>query len=139
AAEALDEKKPLYLMGLGTPEDLMEGIKRGADLFDCVMPTRNARNGQLFTRRGRINILNAAHKASPLPLDDECGCYACRTFSRAYLRHLHQNREPLFLRLATLHNLTYYLDLMAGARRALKENRFTCYYKQFYDLQQTGG
>lgn len=127
----LDPMKPMYLMGLGKPRDLMEGVRLGADLFDCVMPTRNARNGQLFTRAGVINILNARYKADPAPLDENCGCLACQTFSRGYLRHLHQNREPLFLRLASVHNLTYYLDLMRGARKALLEGRFMCYYKEF--------
>jgi queuine tRNA-ribosyltransferase len=138
AAEVLDPAKPLYLMGLGTPRDLIEGIKRGADLFDCVMPTRNARNGQLFTRRGKINILNSRFKNDPLPPDPDCGCYACRNFSRAYLRHLHQNKEPLYLRLASVHNLKYYLDLTAGARNALQEGDFLCYYKQFYNLLEEG-
>jgi queuine tRNA-ribosyltransferase len=138
AAENLDPKKPLYLMGLGTPRDLMEGIKRGGDLFDCVMPTRNARNGQLFTRRGKINILNARHRNDQRPLDGDCGCYTCRNFSRAYLRHLHQNREPLFLRLASVHNLRYYIDLVTGARIALQEGRFACYYNEFNGLLEEG-
>jgi queuine tRNA-ribosyltransferase len=133
AASEFNPKKPLYLMGLGTPQDLMEGIKRGADLFDCVMPTRNARNGQLFTRRGKINILNAKYKDDSEPLDSTCQCYTCQNFSRAYLRHLHQNHEPLFLRLASLHNLWHYLNLMNGARLALQKGNFLCYYKEFYD------
>jgi queuine tRNA-ribosyltransferase len=139
AAGGLDRSRPMYLMGLGTPLDLMEGIRRGADLFDCVMPTRNARNGQLFTRHGRVNILNARHKADPAPVDEQCRCPACRNFSRAYLRHLHLNREPLFLRLASVHNLTYYLDLVAGARKALMEGTFMCYYNGFMDLARPDG
>ena len=133
AREGLDPLKPMYLMGLGTPLDLMEGIRLGADLFDCVMPTRNARNGQLFTRRGKINVLNARFKSDPSPPDERCGCPTCRNFSLGYLRHLLQNREPLYLRLASVHNLAHYLDLVAGAIRALMEGRFACYYKEFTD------
>ncbi|MDR1546504.1 MAG: tRNA guanosine(34) transglycosylase Tgt [Deltaproteobacteria bacterium] len=138
AREGLDPRKPMYLMGLGTPVDLMEGVKRGADLFDCVMPTRNARNGQLFTRFGKINILNARYKSDPAPVDERCGCLTCRRFSRAYLRHLHQNREPLFLRLASLHNLTYYLELLAGARDALLKGTFAWYYAEFFGQIEQG-
>jgi queuine tRNA-ribosyltransferase len=136
ARENLNPSKPMYLMGLGTPRDLIEGIKRGADLFDCVMPTRNARNGQLFVRSGKLNILNARFKDDPSPPDEKCSCYTCRNFSRAYLRHLHQNHEPLFLRLASIHNLRYYLDLVNGARESLLRGQFMCYYKEFYDLQE---
>jgi queuine tRNA-ribosyltransferase len=138
AREGLDPNKPMYLMGLGTPSDILEGIKRGADLFDCVMPTRNARNGQLFTRFGKINILNSRFKADSAPLDEGCQCLTCRNFSRGYLRHLHQNREPLFLRLASIHNLYYYIELVQGAREALLNSSFSCYYKEFYDLQGKG-
>jgi queuine tRNA-ribosyltransferase len=138
ARSGLDTNKPLYLMGMGTPRDLIEGIKRGADMFDCVIPTRNARNGQLFTRHGKINILNARHKEDQEPLDQQCGCYCCQNFSRAYLRHLHLNREPLFLRLASVHNLHYYLGLVRGARESLLKGMFPCYYKEFYDLQESG-
>jgi queuine tRNA-ribosyltransferase len=138
ARSALDEKKPLYLMGLGTPIDLMEGIKRGADMFDCVLPTRNARNGQLFTRLGRLNIKNARFREDPRPLDEACACYSCRTFSRAYLRHLFQNGEPLAMRLASLHNLHYYLDLVGGAREALLKGAFSEYYKEFYNALERG-
>ncbi|MDR2443764.1 MAG: tRNA guanosine(34) transglycosylase Tgt [Deltaproteobacteria bacterium] len=134
----LDDKKPLYLMGLGTPLDLMEGILRGADLFDCVMPTRNARNGQLFTRHGRVNVLNARYKTDPNPPDENCQCYTCQNFSLAYLRHLHQNREPLYLRLATIHNLRYYLDLVKGARNSLIKGAFMCYYNEFISQQEAG-
>ncbi|MDR0621549.1 MAG: tRNA guanosine(34) transglycosylase Tgt [Deltaproteobacteria bacterium] len=137
ARTGLSPHKPMYLMGMGTPRDIIEGIKRGADMFDCVIPTRNARNGQLFTRRGKINILNARHKDDQNPLDDLCSCYCCRNFSRAYLRHLHQNKEPLFLRLASLHNLHYYLELVRGARESLLKNQFSWYYKEFYELQDS--
>lgn len=138
ARSALDEKKPIYLMGLGTPIDLMEGIKCGADMFDCVLPTRNARNGQLFTRLGRLNIKNARFREDPRPLDEACTCYSCRTFSRAYLRHLFQNGEPLAMRLASLHNLHYYLDLVGGAREALLKGAFSEYYKNFYNTLERG-
>jgi queuine tRNA-ribosyltransferase len=136
ARTGLDINKPMYLMGMGTPKDLIEGIKRGADMFDCVMPTRNARNGQLFTRHGKINILNSRYKDDRLPLDLKCSCYTCQNFSRAYLRHLHINREPLFLRLASIHNLHYYLDLVRGARQSLLNGKFSCYYKEFYNEQE---
>jgi queuine tRNA-ribosyltransferase len=138
ARAELPPEKPLYLMGLGTPEDLVEGIKRGADLFDCVLPTRNARNGQLFTRRGRLNILNARHRTDSRPLDPDCQCQTCQTFSRAYLRHLCQNREPLFLRLATIHNLSYYLELTKTAREAILRGAFAEFAKNFYALRAAG-
>ncbi|MDR1676799.1 MAG: tRNA guanosine(34) transglycosylase Tgt [Deltaproteobacteria bacterium] len=137
ARSGLDPNKPMYLMGMGTPQNLIEGIKRGADMFDCVIPTRNARNGQMFTRSGKINILNARYKDEAKPPDPDCHCYTCQNFSRAYLRHLHLNREPLFLRLASLHNLHYYLDLVTGARESLLKGQFSCYYKEFYDRQES--
>ena len=118
AAECLPRDKPLYLMGVGTPEDLIEGMARGADLFDCVLPTRNARNGQFFTRQGRLVVKNARFRDDERPVDEECGCYTCRTFSRAYLRHLYVSGELLAYRLNSIHNLHYYLSLTAGARAA---------------------
>ena len=138
AREALDENKPLYLMGLGAPADIMEGIRRGADLFDCVLPTRNARNGQIFTRLGRLAIRNARHREDGRPLDEACACPTCRAFSRAYLRHLFQNREPLAMRLASVHNLHYYLDLTRGAREALLKGAFSEYYKKFHEALAQG-
>jgi queuine tRNA-ribosyltransferase len=138
AREALDEKKPLYLMGLGLPEDIIEGIRRGADMFDCVLPTRNGRNGQLFTRRGRLIIKNARYRDDDRPVDDQCGCYTCRTFSRAYLRHLFQSGEPLAMRLSALHNLSYYLGLVGGAREALLKGAFSEYYTDFYEARRQG-
>lgn len=132
ARAVLPKEKPMYLMGLGTPVDIIESVKRGADMFDCVLPTRNARNGQLFTRFGRLVIRNARYRDDPRPLDEGCGCYTCRNFSRAYLRHLFQNGEPLALRLATWHNLYYYLSLVRGAREALLNGSFSSYYKEFY-------
>ena len=119
----LPRDKPRYLMGVGTPEDLLHGIAAGVDLFDCVLPTRCARNGLLFTSRGKLVIRNAAFADDGRPVDPECSCYSCRTFSRAYLRHLFQCGEVLGLRLATLHNLRHYLDLAAGARGAISEGR----------------
>ncbi|MDR2422920.1 MAG: tRNA guanosine(34) transglycosylase Tgt, partial [Deltaproteobacteria bacterium] len=138
ARAELPPDKPLYLMGLGAPEDLIAGIQRGADLFDCVLPTRNARNGQLFTRQGRLNVLNAKHKDDPRPPDPECRCLTCRTFSLAYLRHLLRNREPLFSRLATIHNLTYYQDLVAGARGALLAGTFGQFVQKFESERAAG-
>ena len=138
AREGLDPAKPMYLMGVGTPIDIIEGIKRGADMFDCVLPTRNARNGQFFTRLGRLVIRNAAYREDGRPPDENCGCYTCRTFSRAYLRHLFQNGEPLAMRLASVHNLQYYLDLVGGAREALLNGAFSGYYKEFYESLERG-
>jgi queuine tRNA-ribosyltransferase len=138
AREGLDENKPLYLMGIGTPTDIMEGIRRGADLFDCVLPTRNARNGQLFTRLGRLVIRNARYREDGRPVDEDCGCPTCRSFSRAYLRHLFQNGEPLAMRLASVHNLHYYLQLTGQAREALLKGTFSEYYKKFQETLAQG-
>lgn len=132
AAGVIPSEKPLYLMGLGTPIDLVEGMARGADMFDCVMPTRNARNGQLFTASGRLVIKNARYKDDPRPIEEECGCYTCRTFSRGYLRHLFAARELLAYRLNSIHNLYYYISLLAEARKALLTGKFKNFYKDFY-------
>ncbi|HOC16619.1 MAG TPA: tRNA guanosine(34) transglycosylase Tgt [Vicinamibacterales bacterium] len=118
-APLLPADRPRYLMGTGTPLDLVEGVARGIDLFDCVLPTRNARNGQLFTSSGRLNIKNAAFADDPAPIEEGCGCYACRHFSRAYLRHLHLAGEIGASTLNTLHNLWFYLDTMRRIREAL--------------------
>jgi queuine tRNA-ribosyltransferase len=123
-APELPRGKPRYLMGVGTPEDLLAGIAAGVDMFDCVLPTRTARNGLLFTSRGRLNVKNARFADDGGPLDPECACYTCRTFSRAYLRHLFRAGEMLGLRLNTVHNLHHYLRLMEGAREAIEEGRF---------------
>ncbi|HEU0265502.1 MAG TPA: tRNA guanosine(34) transglycosylase Tgt [Geobacterales bacterium] len=131
-APLLPTDKPRYIMGIGAPEDLMEGVARGFDLFDCVMPTRNARNGTLFTSFGHINIKNAAFAEDQGPIDPECSCYVCQTFSRAYLRHLYRAGEILASRLNTWHNLAYYLSLMAGARRAIAQGSFGNYRREFY-------
>jgi queuine tRNA-ribosyltransferase len=123
-APLLPAHKPRYLMGVGTPEDLLAGIAAGVDMFDCVLPTRTARNGLLFTSAGKLVIRNAGHADEEGPADPACSCYTCRTFSRAYLRHLFKSGEMLGLRLNTLHNLHFYLSLMDGARRAIEEGRF---------------
>jgi len=120
----LPAHKPHYLMGVGTPEDLVEGVANGIDMFDCVMPTRNARNGWLFTRYGDVKIKNARHKDEDQPLDASCNCYTCQNFSRAYLHHLHRCGEILGARLNTIHNLHYYLMLMQKIRSAIEERRF---------------
>jgi queuine tRNA-ribosyltransferase len=131
--------KPRYLMGLGTPEDLVEGVARGVDMFDCVLPTRNGRNGMAFTTRGRVVIKNAVFSRDPEPLDKDCGCYTCRHYSRAYLRHLYVAREILAYRLLTLHNLYYYLDLMARMRRAVADGQFAAFRRDFYQNRLEGG
>jgi queuine tRNA-ribosyltransferase len=120
----LPEKKARYLMGVGTPENILESIERGVDMFDCVMPTRNGRNALLFTRRGRMNLRNAAFATDGRPPDEECDCYTCRSFTRAYLRHLFKAKEILGLQLATIHNLSFYLWLVRSAREAILEGRF---------------
>lgn len=128
----MPKDKPRYLMGVGTPEDLIENIERGIDMFDCVMPTRNARNGTLFTSFGRINIKGATFKEDAAPIDPECQCVTCKTYSRAYLSHLFRAREITYFRLATLHNLHYYLTLMREVREAILEDKFAEYKKEFY-------
>jgi len=123
-AATLPEDRPRYLMGVGTPEDLLAAMEEGIDMFDCVLPTRNARNGWLFTRHGDIKIRNAVHRDDPRPLDPDCGCLCCRGFSRAYLHHLQRSNEILGARLNTIHNLHYYLDLMHRARTAIEHGFF---------------
>ena len=130
-APRLPADKPHYLMGVGTPEDLVAGVAAGVDMFDCVMPTRNARNGWLFTRFGDVKIKNAAHRNDPRPLDESCECYTCRNFSRAYLHHLHRVGEILGARLNTIHNLHYYLQLMREMREAIEQHRFDAFRLQF--------
>ena len=120
----LPRERPRYLMGVGTPTDIVQAVARGIDMFDCVMPTRNARNGHLFTSQGVIKIRNAGHQSDTSPLDPECACYTCRNYSRAYLRHLDRCNEILGARLNTIHNLYYYLGLMARIRAALEAGRF---------------
>jgi queuine tRNA-ribosyltransferase len=130
-ARRLPPGQPRYLMGTGTPEDLVECVARGVDMFDCVMPTRNARNGQLFTSEGRLNIRNARYAEDDRPLDEACGCYTCRTHSRAYLRHLFMAGEMTAAALNTLHNLSFYLDLMRRIREAIAFNAFEKFRQEF--------
>jgi queuine tRNA-ribosyltransferase len=128
----LPADKPHYLMGVGTPEDLVAGVVNGIDMFDCVMPTRNARNGWLFTRFGDIKIKNARYRDDTEPLDETCDCYACRNFSRAYLHHLHRTGEILGARLNTVHNLHYYLQLMGSMRAAIDAGQFQMFVARFH-------
>ena len=127
--------KPRYLMGVGKPEDLVEGVRRGIDMFDCVMPTRNARNGHLFVTDGVVKIRNAKYKSDTGPLDPECDCYTCRNYSRAYLHHLDRCNEILGARLNTIHNLRYYQRLMAGLRKAIEEGKLESFVTDFYQRQ----
>jgi queuine tRNA-ribosyltransferase len=127
----LPANKPHYLMGVGTPEDLVAGVANGVDMFDCVMPTRNARNGWLFTRFGDVKIKNARYKDDTAPLDESCTCYCCKNFSRAYLHHLHRSKEILGARLNTIHNLHYYLNLMQEIRDAIDADKFHDFRLQF--------
>ena len=131
-APKLPADKPRYLMGVGKPEDLVEGVRRGVDMFDCVMPTRNARNGHLFITDGVVKIRNAVHKTDTGPLDKECDCYTCSNFSRAYLYHLDKCREMLGAQLNTIHNLHYYQRLMAGLRTALEAGTLDDFVDDFY-------
>ena len=129
----LPDSKPKYVMGVGTPQDLVELVARGADMFDCVMPTRNARNGQLFTKHGTLNICNSRFKDDTDPVETGCGCYTCQHYSSAYLRHLYMARELLVYRLNTIHNIYYYTNLMKDMRAAICNNEFEAFRKKFYD------
>jgi queuine tRNA-ribosyltransferase len=131
-AEALPHEQPRYLMGVGKPEDLVEAVGRGVDMFDCVLPTRNARNGQCFTADGPLVIKQARYTRDPAPLDERCGCYACRCFSRAYLRHLFMTRELLVYRLLSLHNLHFFLGLMRAMREAIAARGFEAFRARFF-------
>ncbi len=130
-AHELPSNKPRYLMGVGTPQDLVLAVQRGIDMFDCVMPTRNARNGHLFTSQGVIRIRNSEHKQDTGPVDPECDCYTCSNFSRSYLHHLDRCKEILGSRLNTIHNLRYYQRVMAELRQAIEQNRLDAYVKAF--------
>jgi queuine tRNA-ribosyltransferase len=134
----LPANKPRYLMGVGRPEDIVEAVARGVDMFDCVMPTRNARNGHLFTRFGQIKIRNACYEFDTQPLDARCTCYTCKHFSRAYLRHLDKCNEILGARLNTIHNLHYYQELMQGIRAAIEADAYSEFAAAFYALRQAG-
>jgi queuine tRNA-ribosyltransferase len=129
---ALPSGAPRYLMGVGTPEDIVEAVRRGVDMFDCVIPTRNARNGFLYTRQGTLRIRNSRFRDDTRPPDEACGCYTCRHYSRAYLRHLDKCGEILGSRLNTIHNLHYYQDLMRGLREAIEAGRLGAYVEEFY-------
>lgn len=133
SAALLPREKPRYLMGVGTPEDIVESVKRGIDMFDCVLPTRNARNGMLFTSFGKIVIKNARHRSEDIPIDPHCTCYTCTHYSRAYLHHLFSAKEILSSRLNTIHNLFYYLSLIKELRMAILEGRFDHFYQNFYE------
>lgn len=128
----LPENKPRYLMGVGTPEDLIEGVLRGIDMFDCVLPTRIARNGTVLTSKGRLIIRDAPHAEEFLPIDDECDCYTCKNFTRAYIRHLFKANEILAARLATIHNLRFLIKLMEDIRNAIRQDKLLEFRSQFY-------
>ena len=133
--DALPSLQPRYLMGVGTPADLLESVRRGIDMFDCVMPTRNARNGHLFTSKGPIKLRNARHKTSTQPVDENCDCYTCEHFTRAYLHHLDKCNEILASQLCTIHNLRYYQNHMAGIRSAIAAGELDSFAKRFYEQQ----
>ncbi len=138
APEQLPEDKPRYLMGVGKPDDLVGAVARGIDMFDCVLPSRSGRTGQVFTRRGVLNIKNARHVDDPRPLDEACTCPACRGYSRAYLHHVFRSQEMISGMLLTWHNLQYYQDLMAGMRDAIAAGTFAAFQAEFHALRATG-
>jgi queuine tRNA-ribosyltransferase len=130
--DKMPANKPRYLMGVGKPEDLVEGVRRGIDMFDCVMPTRNARNGHLFVSTGVIKIRNAKYRDDLAPLDENCDCYTCKNYSRAYLHHLDRCNEILGARLNTIHNLHHYQKLMQGLRNAIEQGKLDQFVSEFY-------
>lgn len=134
-AHKMPDDKPRYLMGVGKPEDIVEAVRRGVDMFDCVMPTRNARNGHLFTRNGVVKLRNSANKTDTRPLDEQCSCYTCQNFSRAYLHHLDKCKEIVGSQLNTIHNLHYYQELMAGLRQAIEQGKLDDFVDEFYQLR----
>ncbi len=129
----MPKDKPRYLMGVGTPQNILEAVHRGVDFFDCVMPSRNARHGNIFTWHGKMNLLNEKYIADPRPIDENCGCPACKHYSRSYIRHLFKAKETLGMRLAVLHNLYFYNELMEKIRLALDEGRFESFYRAYKD------
>ncbi len=137
-AELLPEDKPRYAMGVGRPENIIELIDRGVDMFDCVMPTRNARNGTLFTKYGVVNIKRQEYRNDDMPIEEGCKCYTCRTFSRGYLRHLFKAKELSFYTLASIHNLYYYVNLVKSARASIIDGRFREFKKEFYENIKRG-
>jgi queuine tRNA-ribosyltransferase len=132
----LPAAQPRYLMGVGKPEDIVEAVRRGVDMFDCVIPTRNARTGFLYTREGILRIRNSRYQDDTRPVDEHCGCYTCRNYSRSYLRHLDKCGEILGSRLNTLHNLYYYQELMREIRSAIEAGRFEAFAEAFYAARQ---
>ena len=138
AASLLPADKPKYLMGVGMPPDILEAIARGVDMFDCVVPTRNGRNGQAFTKNGGLQLRNAGYKEDFRPIDEGCGCFACRTHTRAYIRHLFNTEELLGLRLVSLHNIHFYVKLIELSRKAIKENRFGKFKEEFIKTYSKG-
>lgn len=134
----LPEDKPRYLMGVGKPDDIVGAVKRGIDMMDCVLPSRSGRTGQVFTRHGVLNIKNARHQDDPRPLDEQCGCPACRGYSRAYLHHVFRSQEIISSMLLTWHNLHYYQDIMAGMRKAIAEARFAAWEAAFHKGREAG-
>jgi len=133
--DQMPQEKPRYLMGVGMPQDIIECIDRGIDMFDCILPTRNARHGTIFTTTGTLHLRNEPYKEDPRPLDENCGCYTCKNYSRAYLRHLTVAKEILSARLCSLHNLHYYLRLISEARLAIEQDRYSEFKKEFYKKQ----
>ena len=136
-APQLPQDRPRYLMGVGTPEDIVNAVGQGMDMFDCVLPTRNARNGWIFTRHGTIKLRNAQYRDDVRPLDENCSCYTCRHFTRAYLHHLQRVNEILGARLNTIHNLYYYLELMRGLRSAISAGRFADFVEEFKQARRS--
>jgi queuine tRNA-ribosyltransferase len=128
----MPEARPRYLMGVGKPEDIVEAVRRGVDMFDCVMPTRNARNGHLFTETGVVRIRNSQYRLDHRPIDEQCSCYTCQHYSRAYLKHLDRCNEMLGARLNTIHNLHYYQHLMQGLRQAIRQGQLEAFVTEFY-------
>jgi len=138
APDQLPVDKPRYLMGVGKPDDIVGAVARGIDMMDCVLPSRSGRTGQVFTRLGVLNIKNARHQDDPRPLDENCGCPACKNYSRAYLHHVFRSQEIISSMLLTWHNLHYYQDLMAGMRAAISENRFAEFERSFHATRAQG-
>jgi queuine tRNA-ribosyltransferase len=138
APDMLPEDRPRYLMGVGKPDDIVGAVARGIDMMDCVLPSRSGRTGQVFTRKGVLNIKNARHMDDPRPLDESCGCPACRSYSRAYLHHVFRSQEIISSMLLTWHNLHYYQDLMDGMRKAIAQGAFTAWEKNFHDERAQG-
>ncbi len=138
APEQLPQDKPRYLMGVGKPDDIVGAVARGVDMMDCVLPSRSGRTGQIFTRKGVLNIKNARHADDPRPLDEDCGCPTCQNYSRAYLHHVFRSQEMISSMLLTWHNLHYYQDLMAGMRKAISESTFDAWQRDFHSTREQG-